>query len=246
MSVRRDFKLQDRGPLLIWEHPEVGMKYSLGADAATGVGKDWTVFSVLRNTIPLVQVARYRAKINTVDASCHMVDLGWYYNRALIVCETNYPGNALVDGAVVTHKYPNMYQSEDRLDADPGVSSKFGITTTQASKWLFIRETQEMLQKGQLVLNDKDTLEEFCNFVYLEDKSKTGAAEGMNDDCVMATMLAVHGAILYPVRIQKVERGQRIEGENANVAQQRKMLHQYFENAYKTKKKRFIRYPVRL
>jgi hypothetical protein len=234
---RYHFDRVGKGPLKIWFHPEPGMKYTLGADAATGVGKDWTAFSVLRNTIPMVQVAAYRAKINTVDATRDMCWLGWYYNTALIIPETNYPGNALCDGALTTFNYPNLYRSEERLDMAPGVSDKFGMVTTQASKWLLIRETQKALQDNQLLLNDPQTIEEFCNFVYIEDKSKTGAAEGMNDDTVMATMMAVHAASLNLVRYQHVVQGPQLSRSEENKQQSQRIIQKYFDECRKPVKR---------
>jgi hypothetical protein len=234
---RYHFDRLGRGPLKLWEHPEPGMKYTLGADAATGVGRDWTAFSVLKNTVPLIQVASYRAKINTVDATRDMCYLGWFYNTALIVPEINYPGNALCDGALTTFNYPNLYRSEDRMDSDPGVSDKFGMRTTQASKWLLIRETQKAIEDGHLILNDPQTIEEFCNFVYIEDKSKTGASEGMNDDTVIATMMAVHGALLYPVRFQQVSHGPQLSRSEENKQQSQRIIQKYFDDCRKPVKK---------
>lgn len=87
------------------------------------------------------------------------------------------------------------------MDEDPSISAKFGWSTTQTSKWLLIREMQEALRKDEVVINDPQTIDELCNYVYIEDKSKTGAAEGLNDDTVIALMLAFHGAKLNPQSI---------------------------------------------
>ncbi|GAG45183.1 unnamed protein product, partial [marine sediment metagenome] len=46
--------------------------------------------------------------------------------------------------------------------------------------------------------HDEVTLDELMNFVYVASKRKAGAADGFNDDTVMAMMFAYHGAKLYP------------------------------------------------
>lgn len=195
-----EFKSIENGPLALWFYPEKKDKYTIGVDAATGVGQDWTVFQVLGNRQPFEQVARYRAKVDTVEGSRAMVELGQFYNNALLVIETRFPGNAYADAAAVTYRYPQIYRKDEYMDIDPSLSDKLGITTTQPDKWRFIRETTEQLKGGDLIahLNDPITIDELCNYIYIEDKSKTGPTEGLNDDCVMALLLAVHGATLYP------------------------------------------------
>lgn len=200
MLPNYEFKQIENGPLALWYYPEKGTKYTIGVDAATGVGKDWTVFQVLSNRQPFEQVARYRAKVDTVQGTKAMVELGRFYNNALLVIEVRFPGNAYADGAAVTHRYPYIYRKDEYIDVDPSISDRFGIATTQADKWRFIRETTEQFANQDLIwhLNDPVTIDELCNYIYIEDKSKTGPTEGLFDDCVMALLLAVHGATLYP------------------------------------------------
>ena len=195
-----DFKRIENGPVALWEFPEKDVKYTIGVDAATGVGQSWTAFQVLSNRQPFKQVARYRAKVDTVQGSKAMVELARYYNNALLVIETRFPGNAYADAAAVLYRYPNIYRKEEYIDADPHVLDKLGISTTQADKWRFIREVTEQFKNGDLIdnLNDPVTLSELCNYIFIEDKSKTGPTEGLNDDCVDSLFLSVHGATLYP------------------------------------------------
>jgi hypothetical protein len=78
------------------------------------------------------------------------------------------------------------------------ISCKYGFRTTENSKWQLINETQLALADHGLIINDLVTIAEFMNFVYQQTKRKAGAADGFNDDTVMALMLAHHGALLYP------------------------------------------------
>jgi hypothetical protein len=139
----------------------------------------------------------FRAKWSVVETSAMANSLGHYYNRALVVVETNYPGNAIQDALVQTYQYPRNYQKEDRMDENPHVSTKFGFQTTEASKWMLIRQMEQALKNEEIIIRDDITIDELMQFVYVEDKTKTGAASGLNDDCVMSIMLALHAALLY-------------------------------------------------
>lgn len=102
------------------------------------------------------------------------------------------------DAITDTYRYHNCYQKEERLDSDPNISGKYGWATTQTVKWMLIREFQQALEHKEVILNDLMTVDELCQYVYKEDKNKTGAAEGLNDDCVIAVLLAFHAARLFP------------------------------------------------
>jgi hypothetical protein len=225
MPLKHEFKQIENGPLALWSFPEKDTRYTMGIDAATGVGQDWTVFQVLCNRQPFEQVARYRAKVDTVAGSRAMVELGRYYNNAMLVIETRFPGNAYADAAAVQYRYPKLYRKDEYMDIDPNVSDKFGITTTQPDKWRFIREITEQFAAGNFIphLNDPITLDEILNYIYIEDKSKTGAAQGLNDDCVDALMLAVHGVALYP-QDPKAKQKKRLTEE---VAHQRYLMDKF-------------------
>ena len=213
-------------PTRVFQRPEAGEAYSIGIDTSTGVGQDWTVFQVFTNRMPFTQVATFRAKLSVVDAAEAANLLGLWYNEALITCETNFPGNAVQDALVLQYRYPHNYQAEEHLDEDPNVSCKFGFKTTQASKWLLIREFEEELKAGNIILRDKQTIDEFMTYVYIEDRSKTGAVQGMNDDTVIAAMLALHGCRLFPERPKR----KKVEKPSEENAQQRALMKKFMDS----------------
>jgi len=220
------FHQVENGPLQIWEQPIKGQRYTIGIDTSTGLAKDWTVMQVLSNIYPFEQVAMFRAKWSVVESAAFSNELGRYYNDAMIIVETNYPGNAVQDALIQTFKYPKNYQAEQHLDESPNISSKYGFTTTQASKWLLIREMQEALEGKSIIINDLQTIDELGTFVYIEDKSKTGATQGLNDDTVMALMLAYHAAFMWPQQ-RRIRRQPKTL--HADIAQQRTMLDKFVD-----------------
>lgn len=186
----------------IYAHPEPDTRYTIGLDAATGFGNDYTSIQVFSNRIPFEQVAWVRNKrITTVKGSEVLYALAKYYNSAFIVPETRHPGNAYVDNLIEVYGYGNIFRRKQVLDEDPAVSTKYGICTTEADKHLLINQAKTLMENPdgpQVIFHDPVTLNEFCNFVYIEDKRKTGAGEGFNDDTVMAAMLALYGCALRP------------------------------------------------
>lgn len=197
--VAYNFVPIEDGPLKIFRHPEPGMIYTMGNDAATGLADDYSCSQILTNTIPHEQVAVFRQQL-PVNEYTKIVDrLGRFYNEALNICEINYPGNSVQDALLQYYRYPRNYQPEEHLDVDPGISDKFGFRTTESSKWLLINEMQVALEQKSIIIHDSVTIEEMMNFVFQKDKRKAGGGPGFNDDTVMALMFAYHGAQLYPI-----------------------------------------------
>jgi len=188
----------ESGSIKIFKLPVPGMTYTMGLDAATGLGVDYSCGQIVSNALPCEQVAVFRQQCQTHVFSEMMNMLGKYYYDALNVCEINYPGNSVQETLLQYYRYPRNYQAESHLDENVDITSRYGYRTTEASKWLLIHETQIALATQGLIINDVVTINEFMNFVYQYSKHKAGAAAGFCDDTVIALMLAYHGAKLYP------------------------------------------------
>ncbi|KKL08757.1 hypothetical protein LCGC14_2572670 [marine sediment metagenome] len=151
-------------------------------------------------------MAWYRSKnVSTVDGSKIMVDLGRYYNDALLIPERNHPGNAYVDNAIEVHRYANCYMQETHLERDIKVGNIFGFQTTKASKQLLVNDFKGMYFikiKGifvpDIIFHDPLTVQAFLNFIYVEDKDHMEAIEGAEDDSVMGSLLAIKGCSIDP------------------------------------------------
>lgn len=215
----------------IYKHPEPDTKYVLGLDAATGFGSDYTSMQVWNARLPkFEQVAWLRNKrTTTVVGSEVMVALARYYNNAFIVPETRYPGNAYVDNAIEKSGYGNIYQKMQTLDENPHQSSKYGITTTETDKHILIDNAKELLEHidgSKAIFHDEITLYEFCNFVYIEDKRKTGAGEGFNDDTVMSAMLALLGCSERPQKPKP--HVPKFDPQNEDIAHKQYLMKRHF------------------
>ena len=226
-SKRHNYRFVLAGPedkhrqdlVTIYQPPEEDTRYTIGLDAATGFGADYTSIQVWSNRIPFEQVAWLRnRRTTTVVGSEVMVSLARYYNNAFIVPEIRYPGNAYVDNAIEKYGYGYLYQKIQSLDESPTVSSKYGISTTETDKHIMInsfKELTEGIDGYQIKPHDEITIYEFCNFVYVDDKRKTGAGSGFHDDTVIAAMLALcYGCSVYPQKPREPEKVYTVEDEN--------------------------------
>ncbi len=199
--------------------------FSIGCDAATGVLGDYTSLQVFSHRVPYEQVAWFHSnRISTVEGSRIMVEMGYFFNEAQLVIETNYPGNAYQDNALEVYMYPNLYSEESHLQQDIKYSKTFGIKTTEQSKALLINEMKALVEfkdykdkyVWQIKFHDLFTLQSFTDFVYLEDKSKTGAISGCIDDPVMAAMLAIRGCNQKPQEARNTERPIKMNEDQAH------------------------------
>jgi hypothetical protein len=186
------------GPLKVFRLPEPDMVYTMGGDTSTGLADDYSAYQILSNTMPFEQVAVFRAKWPVPKVTKFVDQLGRFYNEALLVQEINYPGNSVQDALLTFYNYPRNYQAIKSLETEMDVTEKYGFRTTEPSKWLIIGALLMAMEQRNIIIHDPTTFEELRNFVYIQSKSKAGAADGFNDDTVMALMFALHGANLYP------------------------------------------------
>jgi len=150
-------------PLKVWEKPEPGMMYAIGADVATGQpdGDYSTAHVVSANTG--VTVAVFRERIVPEDFAESLVRLGLWYNTALLAPERNTHGLVVVRRLSYDLKYPNLYMHV-RDNIQQSVTRNVGWHTNQASKMVLVDELGAALRRGKLKVHCEDTFEELVAF----------------------------------------------------------------------------------
>lgn len=177
--------------LKIWNMPEKGEEYVIGADAAEGIeGGDFSVADVIR-VRDMKTVARYRSQMIDPDQFAHILDkLGRFYNFALIGPEVNNHGLAIVQ-RLRDLFYSNIYKRESGLDeVFETPTSKFGWKTTTITKPLAIDYLAEAIREGLVQDEDIVFIEEAFSYVR-DEKGRTNAESGTHDDTVMAKAIAL-------------------------------------------------------
>lgn len=187
--------------LLVYQKPQKGARYVIGADVGYGIGKDYSVAVVFdrKDGTILEEAACYRSNtINPKDFGDVLTMLAEWYNNAYLCPEIVGPGIATCN-RIIDNRYPYIYRRKtlDKIGPQPGDRLfRVGFLTTENSKAQLVGDTQPMLQFMQLGLRTQVGIDEFKIFQLLDARGrmpKYGAPEDgkSHDDYVMAAMLGV-------------------------------------------------------
>lgn len=182
-----EFHKKERGFLRIWQYPEVGDGYAIGADVAEGLSHgDYSsahVISLKRGAV----VAVWHGHIDPDDFGFELARLGWYYNAAFIGCEANNHG-LTTNKALQRADYPRVYvrRELDGRGRSRKQGSKLGWLTTRVSKPLMIDELSREMHAG-LVVPDQATVVELMTYVRDDRGSMNGSP---HDDRVVSLAIA--------------------------------------------------------
>lgn len=179
--------MADGGPLAVWEFPQHGEMYCIGADVAEGlIHGDYSVAQVINVNTGTV-VARWRGHIDPdLFGSDVLYDLGDWYNHCLIGVENNNHGLTTLK-ALQRVGYRNIYRQRRLAQRTPQATEILGWRTTSASKPLAIDELAKSLRDEELSLMDEHTIAELRTFVREENGKMHGSP---HDDLVMALAIA--------------------------------------------------------
>lgn len=177
----------------VYEEPEPGRTYLIGADTAEGL-KDGDYHSATVLDMETgIEVASLHYKWSRDEYARKLDWLGRKYNKALIGVERQNHGHDILgrlqDGRGNKHDkpYPNLYWHID-YDAT-GRSWKLGFPTTTKTKPIMINELEEALRKTFILLASQSIVDELQVYE-VKDNGSTGAPEGYHDDRVMSTAIA--------------------------------------------------------
>jgi hypothetical protein len=175
------------GPLSVWEEPQLGESYVIGADVAEGLGHgDYSSAHVISAESGLV-VAIWHGHIDPdLFGTDVLAPLGFYYNYALIGVESNNHGLTTIK-ALQRASYRKMYKQRRLNHTAPRPTDVYGWRTTATSKPLAIDELARVIRDRMLGLYCEYTIAELKTFVR-EDNGKTHGSP--HDDRVMSLAIA--------------------------------------------------------
>lgn len=190
------FSSEAEGPLKIWEWPEAGEQYDAGVDVCAGVGKTYTVVTILRRR-DKCQVAEWRN--NTITPGDPLVNvlkwLGLAYNTAQIAVESN-PGNpGYYTNAELGKVYPNMFIWKNYSKVANKILTKdTGWDTTPNSKVFLVATMIDWLAGGKTTVRSETLWGELMTFRKYSDRHYE-AIPGALDDCVLSYGIALRASI---------------------------------------------------
>lgn len=178
------------GWIKVWDEPDKERQYTLYIDAATGRGKDFTCGYVL-DLSDMNIAAELHGKIDADLAAEQSHFLARWYNTARVAVELGGGfGDAIIislrDGKRGRKPYPKLYRhvQDDRPDFKQNITYGFPITTK--TRPLIINQLEQAIRERSLPHLPSETILECKTFVRRETLPSPRAAEGTNDDRVMA------------------------------------------------------------
>lgn len=175
-------------PLKVWQQPQDGREYVIGADVAEGIGGDYSAATVIDKDNHRT-VARWRGDVQPADFGEVLEQLGRWYNQALVGVEINNHGLTTVQ-RLRDIGYDHLYRKEKGQDERyEEYTSKLGWRTDVKSKPLMIDNLAEAIAKGKIIDYDRIFINECMTYV-TDERGKTNAQDGCHDDTVMSTAIA--------------------------------------------------------
>lgn len=199
------------GKAVIFQKRIKGRKYLIGADAASGkqigaidpVTGNPVLDSSTAKVIDLEtgeEVAAYINQLPPEDFGLDLIDLGHYFNDALIAVERSTGAESGGDGGTIIktlldNNYPNVYYHKEMIKKK-GVKKKVesaspGFPTTTGTRPIILNKLRFIIENYPELIHDKILLRQSSTFVRNE-KGRPAATTGTHDDMVLASAI-VHG-----------------------------------------------------
>ena len=187
----------DFSPFTIFKEPIYGHKYRIAIDPITAQSDDTDYFCMhVMDITNNEQVAIFREKgLQDEDYADWAVSIGTIYNKAELCPEINVANGFVV--AVNARRYYRWYYQNQKNKADRTP----GLRTTVSSKAYFIDALETMLDRGSIILHDKETIDELRNFVRIVKSRTDGtksvrmAAKGHGHDDAVAALWIYAGTL---------------------------------------------------
>ena len=182
-----EFMLDPEGSLSIYEQPQPGKVYVIGADTSEGLDYgDKSSAHVIRADNQMV-VAHWHGLCAPDEFAHELMRLGYWYNTALLGPEANNTGLATTI-ELKRCEYPWVYRRRSidrRVDQD---REQLGWSTNKGSKEPMMADLGAMLRKQDLGLVDGPTIGELVRYQRDENGKMSGSP---HDDRVMSLAIAV-------------------------------------------------------
>jgi hypothetical protein len=178
---------QDGGPLSVWQLPQAGARYVIGADVAEGLARgDYSTAHVIDAKSGVV-VAHWHGHVDPDRFGEEVLyALGFFYNEALVGVESNNHGLTTLT-ALNKSNYHNLYRQRRLNQRHAEATETLGWRTTTLTKPLAVDELNANIRDGVLDIRCEYTIAELKTFVRDDNGSTHGSP---HDDRVMSLAIA--------------------------------------------------------
>jgi hypothetical protein len=193
-----------KGKITVWEPPQPGHIYTIGADASGGTGNDGACAHVSCVNCGAQAAEMYSKYLDPTGFTDACVHLAWWYNTAIWNPEVNHLGSTMLKRAIFDWSYPNLARDE-AWDEARFKEKKFGFSTTEHTKPVMISYMVNLIQRRHYRIASPRLRREMSRFYYLgltsrnEDKYAGGRTGKGADDTVLACGLALWAVRQAPV-----------------------------------------------
>lgn len=184
--------------LWIWEEPQAESEYLIIADVARGDGTDFSTAHVV-HAQRREQVAEYKGKMPPDVFAKFLTQLGYDYNKALLIVEANSIGYATCL-KLVEMEYPNIFYSmkgfhgRDRSKLEKAYRNKEsmipGFQTTLTTRPLVISQLEQEIRTKTIIVRSTRLISELRTLIY--NNGRPEAMHGYNDDLAMAMAIGLY------------------------------------------------------
>lgn len=155
------------GPLEVWELPQRGERYAIGADVAEGLEHgDFSSAHVKAITTGKI-VAHWHGHVPPEDFGDELVELGLFYNRAFIGVEANNHGLTTLM-RIKGLKYPNIYYHRIFDERTKRETNKIGWTTNKKTRPMMLDDLGLAIRELDIEdpwIVDRETIGELRTFI---------------------------------------------------------------------------------
>ena len=173
-----------------FKQPEEGKSYVITVDVSRGSGLDNSAFAVVDITkMPYEVVCTYyNNNISTLVYPELIQKVAEQYNNAFVLIETNDLGQEVANILYYDLEYENVYMS-NREEISEGGGKQFspGCRTTTKTKSVGCNRLKQLVELGQLLVNDMQIIDEMSTFIRSGKSYK--AEEGKHDDLMMCLVM---------------------------------------------------------
>uniref|UniRef100_A0A6H1ZXP8 Putative terminase n=1 Tax=viral metagenome TaxID=1070528 RepID=A0A6H1ZXP8_9ZZZZ len=182
------------GPVTIYCQPKRGREYVACADTAEGIGpndpyeakSDFSAACVYdRRSRKLM--ARVHARIDTDSYADLLFGLGMWYNRALLVVESNHRVGVAVTMRLRALEYPRLYVDRDTDSVQKRSRLRYGLFMDSRVREVAIAALSSNITHKRIELSVEQIRE--CRAFVTENGRRWEAAQGAHDDEVMAAAI---------------------------------------------------------
>jgi len=179
----------------IFEPPVDGHTYIITVDVSRGLGLDYQAFVCTDVTaMPYRVCASYRNNVLPPSLLHEVVyNAAQHYNKALVLVESNDVGLRVAEDLLQVDEYEYVVMTTvkakygTRLGAGHAQNSRMGVKTSPQVKKIGCTVLKQLVERDQLIINDKNIIWELSRFSGKNGKYEAEA--GSHDDLVMCLVL---------------------------------------------------------